>query len=105
MCVWLASFDKDALATMNVALITSINDVLKTVRTEKVIRMALLAVENLLKSKTMCEGRRCWAGIGLDVHTFFSQVEVLKFLSVGSMCELKEEEYVRTFGWLCGTSG
>merc|ERR1719491_1211313 len=40
---------------MNVSVVSLVNDCLKSVRTEKVIRMALLCVENLLKSKVMCE--------------------------------------------------
>lgn len=53
MCVWLASFNK--ATTIPVGVITSVNEVLKSTRTEKVIRMALLAIENLLKNRAMCE--------------------------------------------------
>ncbi|CAD7937413.1 unnamed protein product [Amoebophrya sp. A25] len=54
MCVWLASFDKASVA-VPVSVIGSINDILKTVRTEKVVRIALMAIENLLARKAMCE--------------------------------------------------
>ncbi|CAD7923301.1 unnamed protein product [Amoebophrya sp. A120] len=53
MCVWLTSFNKDV--EMPTSVISSINEILKTVRTEKVIRIALMAIENLLAKKTMCE--------------------------------------------------
>lgn len=55
MCVWLASFSKACLPHVPASVIVSINEVLKTCRTEKVVRIALLAIENLLKSKAMCE--------------------------------------------------
>jgi len=53
MCVWLTSFSPDS--PVPVSVILPINDVLKSCRTEKVVRIALMAVENLLKSKAMCE--------------------------------------------------
>jgi len=53
MCVWLASFNNGVKIPLTA--VSSINEVLKNSRTEKVIRMALLAIENLAKSKAMCE--------------------------------------------------
>lgn len=53
MCVWLTSFLKGH--PVPVSVITPLNDILKSCRTEKVIRIALMAIENLLKSKQMCE--------------------------------------------------
>lgn len=56
MAVWLCSFNKDLIRNiLPVEIIDKINVVLSQSRTEKIIRMALQAVQNLLKSKAMCE--------------------------------------------------
>lgn len=55
MSVWLVGFNMSILKSMQPAVIKSINGVISTNRTEKIIRIALQAIENLLKSKKMCE--------------------------------------------------
>jgi hypothetical protein len=39
-------------------IVKSINTILGSSRTEKIIRMALNCIQNLLKSKAMCEGEK-----------------------------------------------
>jgi len=53
--VWLVGFNKAVLKDIPASVVGAINEVLKNNRTEKVVRIALQAVENLLKSKAMCE--------------------------------------------------
>lgn len=53
--VWLVGFNKVVLKDMPLSVVKVVNDILKNNRTEKVVRIALQAVENLLKSKKMCE--------------------------------------------------
>lgn len=55
MCVWLASFSRDCREKIPVSVVASINEVLKTCRTEKVVRIGLMGIENLLGDKKMCE--------------------------------------------------
>lgn len=51
MCLWLASFSKEVVIPQTV--IGSINEVFKTTRAEKAVRIALMALENMLKFKVI----------------------------------------------------
>lgn len=56
MCVWLAGFN-DTLGNSGLPLqvVSCINKVLTDMKTEKLIRITLLAVQNLVRFPTMCE--------------------------------------------------
>lgn len=53
MCLWLAAFSKDVKIPPSV--IVSINELLKSNRAEKGVRIGLMALENMLKFKDLCE--------------------------------------------------
>lgn len=52
-CLWLVSFSPD-VQIPNSAVV-GINELLKTCRAEKAVRIGLMALENMLKKKSLCE--------------------------------------------------
>jgi V-type H+-transporting ATPase subunit H len=74
-CLWLAGFNKYVIEKgVGASLVAKVNAVLQTNRTEKVVRVALQAVGNLLKSKAMCE-----AMAECDLVSTVSALEVEKW--------------------------
>jgi len=55
MCLWLAAFRAKELEGLLKPAIESLNEMLKGVRAEKAVRISLMALENMLKSKSLCE--------------------------------------------------
>lgn len=54
MCLWLASYSKEV--EIPSAVVVSINELLKSnSRAEKVVRICLMALENMMKFKSICE--------------------------------------------------
>lgn len=53
MCVWLAGYNDDI--PIDTGVIEQINSVISTVKTEKIVRMSLMALQNLSSRPVMCE--------------------------------------------------
>merc|ERR1711988_998011 len=86
MCVWLSSFNAKVLNVMDpTTVIGGINAVLSSNRTEKVVRMCLQSVTNLLASKKMSE---CMAE--MDTVAAVSALEYEKWRDAELIDSIKE---------------